>query len=295
MKEQDFIILSEIFKTKNISKAAENLFLTQPTLSYHLKQIERKLDIKIFRDSNKFILSEEGELLVKFSTEKIREFTELRSNLQNIKNDKIGIINIGVSSNFALYKLPQLLLKFYEKHPYVRATINTGWSHQILKGLNDKELQVGIITGDYEWYGEKILISKDPLTIINSEPFNVKDLPHLSRINYRPKSNSNEMNLPLKPIESQIQNWWESNFLTNSDIVMNIDTVETCKIMVQYGLGFSIIPSSSLSKNDKFYTHQLTDQNNNLITRKTYMLYNASYKHAKTIYNFIDFIKEYDF
>lgn len=291
MKEQDFLILSVIYKTKNLTKAAEELFLTQPTLTYRVKKIEKELDVKLFRKDNQLIFTEEGEILVKFARRKLEEFEDIRMTLKNVKNDKEGVINIGVSTNFALYKLPSILEKFMQKFPNINVTIYSGWSHEIIDGLNNHDFQVGFITGEYEWFGEKELISADPLTVIYNDSFNLEDLPNLPRINYRPKTISAKNINPLKPIENEINSWWKSKFVDTSNIVMNIDTVETCKELVKRGLGFSIIPAAALNNADDFFTHSLTKRQGKIITRNTYLLYYNNFNESKTANKFVEFIK----
>lgn len=290
MKEEDFNILLSIYKHRNLSKAAEELFVTQPTLSYRVKQIEKDLDIKLFNKDNNLFFTDEGEMLVEFSKQKLEEFSHLRSKLKALKEDGTNLINIGVSTNFAMYKLPLLLEKFLNKHPYINVTVYSGWSHQIIDGLNDYDLHVGIVTGEYKWFDKKILISKDPLMVISNEPLDLKNLPNLPRINYKPKTIHERRSTPLKPIESEIDHWWNFNYMNSSNTIMNLDTIETCKEMVARGLGYSIIPSTALSKNDSFFSYELKNPEGDSITRNTYLLYKHNYFESKSINQFIDFI-----
>lgn len=292
MKEQDFKILLTIYKNKNLSKAAEELYLTQPTLSYRVKQIEKDLDIILFTKGSNLIFTEEGEILVNFAKEKVKEFENIRTTLKSSMNNDSGLINIGVSTNFALYRLPKLLDQFLSKYPNINVTIFSGWSHEILDGLNDYDFQVGIVTGEYEWFDEKTLISQDPLTVISSTPIILKELPLQSRINYKPKTIRERRSTPLKPIESEIEHWWKLFFTKPSNIIMNIDTIETCKEMVKRGLGYSIIPSTAIFPEDNFYTYELKYKNGAPLTRNTYLLYKHDYNKSNSVNKFINFIND---
>ena len=76
-----------------------------------------------------------------------------------------GTLRIGVSSNFAQYRLPKILKKFSTNYPNVQFNVNTGWSTDIMKLLDSSSVQLGILRGNYEWYGMKTLLHKERLCI----------------------------------------------------------------------------------------------------------------------------------
>ncbi len=292
MKEQDCILLTTIAEEQNITKAAQRLFISQPTVTYRLQQLEQDYDIKIInREGNKISFTPEGQYLLDFSKNQLIELRKMKDHLKVLKKDATGTIRIGVSSNFALYKLPPLLKKFLEIHNKIQVKINTGWSSEVVHLLKNNEIQIGIVTGNYNWFGEKKLLNEDPITIISKRPFEISDLPYLPMISYQPNNLIRKTQKPTNPLSQLVSNWWQNNLKTAPLVIMELDKVETCKEMVQNNLGYSILPKSCLTPDDSFYTYDLKDENNQNISRKTWLLYRESSLELATVSNFINYMK----
>ncbi|WP_438315717.1 LysR family transcriptional regulator [Sporosarcina sp. FA9] len=292
MKEQDCILLITIDEEQNITKAAQRLFISQPTVTYRVQQIEQEYNIKIInRVGNRFSFTPEGQYLLDYSKKHLIELSKMKDHLKVLKKDSKGTIRIGVSSNFALYKLPPLLKQFLEIHNKVQIKINTGWSSEVFQLLENNEIQIGIITGNYNWIGEKKLLNEDPVTVISKNPIEISDLPYLPMISYQPNNLIRKTQKPTNPLSELVNNWWYHNFKTPPLIIMELDKVETCKEMVRNNLGYSILPKSCLTKDDHFFVYDLKDENNQSIYRKTWLLYSESALELATVSNFINYMK----
>ncbi|MCO0600492.1 LysR family transcriptional regulator [Peribacillus butanolivorans] len=291
MKEQDCLLIVAIYEDQSITKAAERLFISQPALTYRIKQLEQEFGIKIIkREGNKIIFTAEGEYLVKFSNNLLLEISKLKDQFQNMSIEATGLLRIGVSSNFSLYKLPPIIQDFLQLYPKVQLKVNTGWSSEILQLLTKNEIQIGIVTGDYNWFEEKVLLYQDPLTIISKEQINIKNIPNLPRVDYVPNNLTNKSQKPSNPLTKLIENWWQESFNAPPLINMVVDKVETCKEMVKKHLGYSIIPRSCIRESDDFYTYDLKDENDNPIYRKTWMVYRKSSLELSAVNKFVDYL-----
>src|SRR5699024_340938 len=115
LNEQDYLILVTIYNERNITKAAEKLYVSQPTLTYRLNQIEQKLDgIQIiYKHERKLMFTTEGEYIVQFAKKALNDLYQLKTTMHNIKNTNVGSIYIGASSNFSIYKLPKIIKDFF--------------------------------------------------------------------------------------------------------------------------------------------------------------------------------------
>ncbi|MFU2016216.1 LysR family transcriptional regulator [Peribacillus butanolivorans] len=291
MKEQDCLLIVAIYEDQSITKAAERLFISQPALTYRIKQLEQEFGIKIIkREGNKIIFTAEGEYLVKFSNNLLLEISKLKDQFQNMSIEATGLLRIGVSSNFSLYKLPPIIQDFLQLYPKVQLKVNTGWSSEIMQLLTKNEIQIGIVTGDYNWFEEKVLLYQDPLTIISKEQINIKNIPNLPRVDYVPNNLTNKSQKPSNPLTKLIENWWQESFNAPPLINMVVDKVETCKEMVKKHLGYSIIPRSCIRESDDFYTYDLKDENDNPIYRKTWMVYRKSSLELSAVNKFVDYL-----
>lgn len=290
MNDQDWSLLEAIDDEKNLTRAAEKLFISQPALTYRIQQIEQEFGVKVINRSNKKIsFTPEGEYLVKYAKKMLLEKRKTKDHVLSMSKHVQGSLRIGCSSNFALYKLPALIKQFLVLYPKVEINVNTGWSSEVVKLLQNEDVHVGIVTGDYKWLEEKSLVTEEPLCIISKQEIGLDELPRLPRINYVPaKSRLNPTN-PL--IAKTIDNWWLDRFRDPPSIIMHVDKVETCKEMVANGLGYSIVPRGAITDRDDFYAIDLHFKNGEALLRRTWMLYRESSLALSTVDRFVHYMK----
>lgn len=293
MNEKDCLLLVIVHEEQNITKAANRLFTSQPAVTYRLQQIEQEYDIKVFkREGNKITFTPEGEYLVEFAKNMLLEISKMKDYINTIKNGTQGRLRIGVSGNFALYSLPPILKNFLELNPKVQVMINSGWSSEIVQLLKENDIQIGIVTGNYDWYEQKILLHEDPVTIISKKPIVLKELPSLPLISYQPNNLIRRTQKPSNPLSKLIENWWQENFTSPPLVSMAIDKVETCKQMVDKHLGYSIIPKSCLTERDTFYTNYLKREDGELIYRKTWLIFRESSLELTPVKSFVEHMEK---
>ncbi|WP_209124588.1 LysR family transcriptional regulator [Alkalihalobacillus sp. BA299] len=284
MNDKDWSILLTLNETSNITKAAEKLHISQPALSYRIQQIEEEFSIKIFTRGKKGLhLTKEGEYIVDYARSMTGYLRQLRDRLSEINNTVTGELRIGVSSNYALFKLPVILKDFMKLYPDVQIIVKTGWSNEILKSFLDEEIHIGIIRGNYDWNGPKVIIEEDPVCLISKDPINFSDLPNLPRIDYKTDPD----------LKFLIENWWKDWFSQPPLIIMEVDKLAACREMVLTGLGYGIIPRYMLNNNDNgLYIHDLKTPKNKAIFRKLSMFYRTNDLSLSVVKVFVDFIKE---
>jgi len=114
----------EVYKEKSFSKAAHNLYISQPALSAAIKKIEKRLGCCIFdRSSNPVQLTEAGVEYVK-AIEKIMDIENRFENyLSNLNQLKTGRLSIGANNVFASFILPAIITKFTNKYPSIKINL----------------------------------------------------------------------------------------------------------------------------------------------------------------------------
>ncbi|WP_413727384.1 LysR family transcriptional regulator [Sodalis sp. RH19] len=234
MNEKDWLIIRAVYQHKNITRAAEQLYTSQPALSYRLKQIERKLAIQLFDENSKGLaFSAQGEFLASHADKVLRDMQQLKINLHSLDEQQQGEIRIGVSSNYAAYRLPALLERFRRQYPGVSISLTSGYSEEIFQRLQRDEIHLALVKDDFNWKEGKRLIDEDCYYLISQHELNFSLLPHLPqiKINHGPH------------ITQLIERWWNANFSLAPRIAMTVDKLEVCLAMVNHGLGYAIISS----------------------------------------------------
>ena len=114
----------EVYRSKSVSAAAEKLFLSQPALSTSIKKAEAELGAEIFnRKTLPFTLTAEGKIYIN-AIEKIMHIeNETLSRIQDMKENKGGVITIATSSNLSYYVIPKICEQFMLKYPHTDINI----------------------------------------------------------------------------------------------------------------------------------------------------------------------------
>jgi DNA-binding transcriptional LysR family regulator len=118
IKEYSYVLA--IVDNGNISKAAQALYISQPSLSIFLKNLENRLGTKLFdRRDGKLELTYEGERYVKYARRIVALNDDLEQELEDIQKNNLGRIRIGVMLTRATFTLPALLKGLKERHPQI--------------------------------------------------------------------------------------------------------------------------------------------------------------------------------
>ncbi|GAB2318790.1 LysR family transcriptional regulator [Alkalibacterium sp. s-m-22] len=136
----------EIANTKNLSQAARNLFVTQPTLSFTIKKLESELNTHLFNPHDKsFNLTRSGKLLYKKGTQIVNDFDDLVHKIQHMKTDIKETIRLGLTILFAVQYMEQIS-SFIATHQNVDLIITQNGSRKIQTMLANDELDIGLVS-----------------------------------------------------------------------------------------------------------------------------------------------------
>ena len=136
-----------IAREENITRAAQSLHVTQPTLSRQIAQLEEELGVQLFTRSNHHInLTEEGMLLKRRAQELLSLADKTKRELLHREDALAGEITIGSGEFQSTHFLSQLIASFREKHPLVRYEIYSGNSTNIQDYMERGLLDLGLMT-----------------------------------------------------------------------------------------------------------------------------------------------------
>jgi len=128
----------EIFETQSITLAAQNLFVTQPTLSLSLKKLEENLNTQLFnRTKNAYELTESGQLLYEEGKLLLKQFHQLQEDVKNLsaypEKEKL---QVGMTTLFS-FQFMQQIATFMTQHPEIELVITQGGSRQLQRMLKN--------------------------------------------------------------------------------------------------------------------------------------------------------------
>lgn len=141
----------EVYKERSFSKAAKNLFISQPSLSGTIKRVEEEIGYEIFDRSTKPIgVTDIGEKYIK-TIEKIlkleRHFIQYVNDVDDLK---AGNVSVGGTQQYTSYMLPAIVSKFIEKYPHINVDIVEAKTSSLIKYLNEGIIDIAIDNYSYD-------------------------------------------------------------------------------------------------------------------------------------------------
>ena len=115
----------------NITRAAERLYISQQSLSNHISNMERELNVKLFLRSPKLSLTYAGDLLVETATQILDLHSQYLAKVGDINRNYVGLLRVGISHTCGLALLPDILPIFRKEFPQVEFSLFEGNSNQL--------------------------------------------------------------------------------------------------------------------------------------------------------------------
>ena len=139
-------IFYEVAKTGNISKAAKELYISQPAISKAIGKLEDCLNTDLFtRNSRGVQLTEEGQILFEHTRRAFEELSNGEMELKRIREFHMGHIRIGVSNTLCRYIMVSYLKGFIEKYPHMKITIESQSTTHTMSMLEKQTIDLGLI------------------------------------------------------------------------------------------------------------------------------------------------------
>ncbi len=168
MDFRELTYVLSIAKHQNLTKAAESLYVSQPTLSKFLSSLEHDLGLKLFRRvGHKYLPTYAGERYVDRARQILQLKNDLDTELADIIRRDIGVLNVAFSNMRCSYMLPYTLPAFHQRHPHVKVNVFEGSSDENDRRLLDGQVEVAFYSKpndlnpliEYETlWGEEMLI-----------------------------------------------------------------------------------------------------------------------------------------
>jgi len=277
-------MLRMIARTNNLTKAAGNLFISQPALSQQLKDIETKIGTPLFlRTGKNMVLTGIGKKLLNRAHIIIDEVEKAEREVAQAVNGEKGELKIGVRCMFCYKWLPTVIKQYQNKYPNV--DLDIGNSLQQEKDLLSKTFDITISTSFA--VNHKISFAplfKDEILCVMSDehPFSQKKFLEIEDFN------GTDMIAMIEKAGPSFYNFFFKNKNVQLRRYMTIPHPEAVVDLVEAGLGIALLPKWFVSP----YTLKKHIHTSHLTSKKTLLQWNAGYLKDKTMPPYQDeFIK----
>jgi DNA-binding transcriptional LysR family regulator len=239
------VSFSKVAEMKSISRAAEELFVTQPAVSKQVKALEEELGVRLFdRLGKKVHLTRTGEAFYEHVVKILRSVDEAKAAVRGLSGECSGELVIGTSDHISLHRLPDVLKSYIAAYPRVDLKLRCHRSETILEMVGRNLVDLGVITLPKVTANlVSQVIWKDPMSLVflKSHPLallkniRLRDIVKYGLILPEPGTTT----------RMTIDDAFSKRRLV-PDVVMEVAYIETIKGLVKVGLGVSILPDKAV-------------------------------------------------
>ena len=284
MKDSDWLILSELYKNPNMTKVADLLYTTQPSMTKRLQHMEEEFGVTIVNRMPKgLVFTPEGEYLGRQADIYLRFLDETRRELERMKHLSATVINVGSSYTYGKYYLGEMILKYRQQHPEVRFNVITEGSDRLFRRILDGTIDVAFIRGDYEGSLNKVLVSRDPAYIVTKNPVLLPDLRNMTRIGYT-------TNLQTQKL---MDDWYTEQFGVPAPANMSVGYIDVAWQLVDKEAGYvcGFVPEDYDGRSRLFLT-PMCHKDGTPVCRNTWFLYPKRKRLPEVQQDFIRYIEQ---
>jgi DNA-binding transcriptional LysR family regulator len=234
-----------VARRRTLSRAASELYITQPALTARIQRLEEELGVPLFlRTPTGMRLTDPGRAFLPYATRALDTLAAGRQVVAELAAGGAGHLSVGAAPAVSTYVLPPVLKRFAASHPNVRLTVRTGHSEEILGLVLNDEVEIGLVRAlrhpgiqAEPLYEERLVLVVDERhRFAGGGRIEVEELSDEQLILFDRTSSYHDLT---------------AAFLRESGVVpravMELDNIEATKKMVQEGLGVAFLPQSAVA------------------------------------------------
>ncbi|MFH7010323.1 LysR family transcriptional regulator [Flavobacterium sp. FlaQc-52] len=152
----------------NFTKAATELYITQPAVSKHIQELEETYKTKLFeRNGSKIALTPAGDMLLQHTKSIFEIYRKIDFDMSVFASNRQGLLRLGSSTTISQYIISPVLAQFHQKQQEIKVNLLNGNTEQIENALINKEIEIGIVEGQSKNQSIKYIpFLKDELVLV---------------------------------------------------------------------------------------------------------------------------------
>ncbi len=256
MADRRLQVFYMVAKVMSFTKAAETLHMTQPAVTFQVKQLEEFFNTRLFdRTHNKITLTEAGKVVYDYSELILEHYEKMNNEVKELTGEVAGSLLIGASTTIAEYLLPSLLGAFKKQFEDVNIRLQVGNTDAIVSMVENNMIDLGVVEAPvYNKNLEVEVCRLDEMVLIvgANHPLSKRDKVAVEEIKkYRYISREEGSGS-----RSVIDTYIGEQGLSYSDlnVEMELGSPEAVKMAVESGVGIAIVSRTTLNKELKLNT-----------------------------------------
>ncbi|WP_313578516.1 LysR family transcriptional regulator [Chishuiella sp.] len=289
-------VFDTVAKRLNFTKASNELNITQPAVTKHIKEIELNLNIKLFeRNGTKIKLTKAGEILLSYTNQIFSIYEKIEFDIGELKNLHNGHLKIGASTTIAQYVLPPILASFRKRFPDIRISLTTKNSEKIEELLMQNKIDLGLIEGRIKnrtFHYVPLMKDEIVLTTRNGHSNSLKNFLKLEQLKNIPLVVREPGSGTLETIDLAFKN--HQIKLNELNIEIQLESTESIKSYLLFSDSFAFLSVHSILNELNHQSLKIVDIKNFEIKRDFNFIIQEG-EQSKLVNLFIDFSKRYNF
>jgi DNA-binding transcriptional LysR family regulator len=250
MADRRLQVFHTVARLLSFTKAAETLHMTQPAVTFQVRQLEEYFNTRLFdRTHNRISLTDAGERVYEYAAKIFHLYDEMESSVRELTGDISGVLMLGASTTIAEYMLPALLGDFKSQYPEVNIRLRVGNTDAIVSMVEDNEIDLGVVEAPVTNKNLAVELCRvDQLVVVvppahelaSRRKVTVADLLQHPYIVREEGSGTREV------IHEYLKAAGISS--NNLDTIMELGSSEAIKGAVEAGMGLSVLSRTTLQK-----------------------------------------------
>lgn len=253
MSDRRLQVFHAVARLLSFTKAAEVLHMTQPAVTFQIRQLEEQFDTRLFdRTHNRVTLTEAGQVVYEYSEKIFDLYSEMENAIREMTDDISGSLTIGASTTISEYMLPSLLGDFKSKNADIKLRLRVSNTEGIVSMVENNVIDLGVVEGPVTNKNllvevcrtdEMVLICPPSHELAKLDKVTAKDLVKYALICREEGSGTREVMVDYLFAQG-VDKYAVNNCL-------ELGSPEAVKGAVEAGMGVSVVSSASISKEIK--------------------------------------------
>lgn len=281
----------QVAQHRSFSKAAEALFLTQPSVTARIQSLERDLGESLFERNGRGVrMTEMGAAFLPYARRALKALQDGRDSIEGMRNLEIGSLKLGSALTVSTYVLPKILKKYTTAYPGVEVSVHTGRSEQVLQMVLQDEVHCALERTVHHAEIVTVPLYEDDLVLVappehrfaQKRGATIEEIGREPLILFDKGSSYNAL----------IQGVFRQHGIVPKTL-MEMDTIEATKKMVEEGLGIALLPKVSTEREVEL-GHLVTVNvtNASMPRRQISLIYRKNRKQPRAVVAFFTLLSE---
>lgn len=250
MSDRRLQVFHTVAKLLSFTKAAESLHMTQPAVTFQVRQLEEQFNTRLFdRTHNRISLTDAGRVIYEHAGKIFELYSQMEMSVREITGEISGTLTLGASTTIAEYMLPALLGNFRSEYPDINIQLKVSNTDGIVSMIENNEIDLGVVEAPVQ--NKNLIVDicrEDSLVCVvpNNHPLGSRDSASITDIMEYPFICREEGSGTREVINEYLEghNMQEGAL----KLSMELGSPEAIKGAVEAGMGISIVSSATIGK-----------------------------------------------